>query len=179
MGKNLNDDHMSCQEKILSSILSKPTTFMRLVSESGCASETVEKYVQIHITDNKIAQKKGKFRILYSPDISSSELEFYKFMLNPTIRAVLLVLLKSKPLSQIELVAITDKSNPSVSRALRSLFDKKIIKRNYHAPYSTYEMINKNKIFRYLEKTSPAIAKNFDEFDLCYPKPSLFLSVFD
>ena len=42
-------------------------------------------------------------------------------MLNPTVKAVTLVLLKSKPLSQIELVAITDKSNPSISRALKLL----------------------------------------------------------
>jgi len=98
-------------------------------------------------------------------------------MLNPTIKAVTLVLLKSNALSQIELVAISDKSNPSVSRALKLLLDKKLIRRNYHAPYSTYEMINKNKIFRYLEKTSPTIAENFDQFDLCYPKPSIFLTV--
>ena len=69
----------------------------------------------------KIYQKKGKFRILYSPQLQSFELDFYELMLNPTIKSVLLVLLKSKPLSQIELVAITDKSNPSVSRALKNV----------------------------------------------------------
>tara|TARA_B110000467_G_scaffold46834_1_gene42818 strand:- start:1139 stop:1597 length:459 start_codon:yes stop_codon:yes gene_type:complete len=152
---------------------------MKLVSESGCATETVEKYLTIHLDENKIYQKKGKFRILYSPQLQSFELDFYELMLNPTIKSVLLVLLKSKPLSQIELVAITDKSNPSVSRALKTLFDKKIIRRNYHAPYSTYEVINKSKLYGILEKTIPIIANNFDQFDLCYPKPSLFLSVFN
>ena len=177
MSNELLISRKSCKEIILNTILEKPTTFMKLVLESGCATETVEKYVTIHLDENKIFQKKGKFRILYSPNLGSSELEFYQLMLNPTIKAVVLVLLKSKPLSQMELVAITDKSNPSVSRALKSLFDRKIIKRNYHAPYSTYEMINKNKIFGYLEKTSPTIAENFDQFDLCYPKPSIFLTV--
>jgi len=177
MGGNLNDDHISCKEKILSSILSKPTTFMKLVSESKCATETVEKYLSIHLTNGQICQKKGKFRILYSPELNESDLNFFELMLNPTIKAVALVLLKSNALSQIELVSISDKSNPSVSRALKLLLDKKLIRRNYHAPYSTYEMINKNKIFEYLEKTSPDIAKNFDEFDLCYPKPSIFLTV--
>ncbi len=177
MGGNLNDDHMSCKEKILSSILSKPTTFMKLVSESKCATETVEKYLSIHLTNGQICQKKGKFRILYSPELNEFDLDFFELMLNPTIKAVTLVLLKSNALSQIELVAISDKSNPSVSRALKLLLDKKLIKRNYHAPYSTYEMINKNKIFGYLEKTSPTIAENFDQFDLCYPKPSIFLTV--
>ena len=33
---------------------------MKLVSESGCATETVEKYVTIHLNENKIQQKKGK-----------------------------------------------------------------------------------------------------------------------
>ena len=177
MGGNLNDDHISCKEKILSSILSKPTTFMKLVSESECATETVEKYLSIHLTNGQICQKKGKFRILYSPELNEFDLTFFELMLNPTIKAVTLVLLKSNALSQIELVAISDKSNPSVSRALKLLLDKKLIRRNYHAPYSTYEMISKNKIFEYLEITSPSIAENFNKFDLCYPKPSIFLTV--
>jgi predicted transcriptional regulator len=79
----------------------------------------------------------------------------------------------------MELVAITDKSNPSVSRALKSLFDRKIIKRNYHAPYSTYEIINKSKIYSVLKITIPNIANNFDQFDLYCPKPSVFLSIHD
>ena len=177
MGGNLNDDHMSCKEKILSSILSKPTTFMKLVSESECATETVEKYLSIHLTNGQICQKKGKFRILYSNELNKSELDFFELMLNPTVKAVTLVLLKSNALSQIELVAISDKSNPSVSRALKLLLDKKLIRRNYHAPYSTYEIINKNKIFAYLENTNPTIAENFDKFELCSPKPSIFLTV--
>ena len=179
MSNNPQISRKSCKETILKTILSKPTTFMKLVSESGCATETVEKYLTIHLDENKIYQKKGKFRILYSPQLQSFELDFYELMLNPTIKSVILVLLKSKPLSQIELVAITDKSNPSVSRALKTLFDKKIIRRNYHAPYSTYEVINKSKLYGILEKTIPIIANNFDQFDLCYPKPSLFLSVFN
>ncbi|MDC0927951.1 hypothetical protein OAQ30_02895, partial [Nitrosopumilus sp.] len=59
------------------------------------------------------------------------------------------------------------------------LFDRKLIRRNYHAPYSTYEIDNKPRIYSMLKKTIPNIANNFDQFDLCYPKPSLFLSVFD
>ena len=101
----------SCGASVLDIVLSKPITFMKLVSESGCATETVEKYVEKHITTNQIRQKKGKFRILYSPVLTSLHLEFYELMLNPTIKAMVLVLLKSKPLSQIELVAITDYSD--------------------------------------------------------------------
>ena len=47
-----------CIELILTSILEKPTTFMKLVSESGCASENVEKYVSHHIEHNNVRQKK-------------------------------------------------------------------------------------------------------------------------
>ena len=152
---------------------------MKLVSESGCASETVEKYINIHLNENKVLQKKGKFRILYSPKINLVELEFYQLMLNPTTKAIVLILLKSKPLSQVELVAISDKSNPSVSRSLKVLFDQKIVKRNYNAPYSTYEIIKKSKIISMLEITNPIIATNFEQFDICYPKPSIFLSIHD
>jgi len=169
----------SCESNILDIVLSKPITFMKLVLESGCAVETVEKYVKDHLTNNNICQKKGKFRILYSPLLTSSHLEFYELMLNPTIKAMVLVLLKSKPLSQIELVAITDKSNPSVSRGLKLLMDKKIIKRNYHAPFSTYYIPNKSHILSIFEQTNPVLANNFDQFDLCYPKPIIFLSLFE
>lgn len=168
----------ACVDNILDIVLSRPITFMKLVSESGCAAETVEKYVKTHINNNLIYQKKGKFRILYSPDLKISQLEFYELMLNPTIKAIVLILLKSKSLSQIELVAMTDKSNPSISRGLKLLLDKKILKRNYHAPFSTYYIPNKKYIASILAETNPILANNFEHFDLCYPKPSIFLSVF-
>ena len=168
----------SCGDNILGIVLSRPITFMKLVSESGCAAETVEKYVKTHINNNLIYQKKGKFRILYSPDLKISQLEFYELMLNPTIKAIVLILLKSKSLSQVELVAMTDKSNPSISRGLKLLLDKKILKRNYHAPFSTYYIPNKKYIASILAETNPILANNFEHFDLCYPKPSIFLSVF-
>ena len=168
----------ACVDNILDIVLSRPITFMKLVSESGCAAETVEKYVKTHINNNLIYQKKGKFRILYSPDLKISQLEFYELMLNPTIKAIVLILLKSKSLSQVELVAMTDKSNPSISRGLKLLLDKKILKRNYHAPFSTYYIPNKKYIASILAETNPILANNFEHFDLCYPKPSIFLSVF-
>ena len=168
----------SCGNNILGIVLSRPITFMKLVSESGCAAETVEKYVKTHINNNLIYQKKGKFRILYSPDLKISQLEFYELMLNPTMKAIVLILLKSKSLSQVELVAMTDKSNPSISRGLKLLLDKKILKRNYHAPFSTYYIPNKKYIASILAETNPILANNFEHFDLCYPKPSIFLSVF-
>ena len=168
----------ACGDNILGIVLSRPITFMKLVSESGCAAETVEKYVKNHINNNLIYQKKGKFRILYSPDLKIPQLEFYELMLNPTIKAIVLILLKSKSLSQVELVAMTDKSNPSISRGLKLLMDKKILKRNYHAPFSTYYIPNKKYIASILAETNPILANNFEHFDLCYPKPSIFLSVF-
>ena len=74
--KNNIKNKNSCQQIILNSILSKPITFMRLVSESKCASETVEKYVKILLDDYKINEKKGKFRIFYSPLLNSKKLNF-------------------------------------------------------------------------------------------------------
>ena len=174
MRTNLNI--ISCKDEVLKIIEEKPMTFMKLVEYSGCATETVEKYVSLHLSENKNCQKKSKFRILHSPEITSDELEFYELMLNPTIKSVVLVLLKSKPLSQIELVAITEKSNPSISRALRNLLDKKLIKRNYHAPFSTYEIIDKPLIFSILKITHPNILNNYNQFDLCYPKPIIFVN---
>ena len=167
-----------CRELVLEKILQKPTTFMKLVSECQCATETVEKYLSIYIEKNSIRQKKGKFRVLYSPELDEDVIEFYELLLNPTTKAILLVLLKSKSaLSQIELVATIEKSNPSISRGLKVLLERKMIKRNYHAPFSTYQIFNKTKLFEMLEKTYPKIATNFEQFDLCYPKPRIFLDI--
>ena len=168
-----------CKESILNKVLEKPTTFMKLVSECQCATETVEKYLSVYIEKNSIKQKKGKFRVLYSPELDEEIVEFYEILLNPTTKAILLVLLKSNlALSQIELVATIEKSNPSISRGLKLLLERKIITRNYHAPFSTYQISNKTKLFEMLEKTYPKIATNFEQFDLCYPKPKIFLDVY-
>ena len=167
-----------CKESVKECISKKPITFMKLVSETQCASETVEKYLSEFLKEMKVNEKKGKFRIIYSPEVNSEIVEFYELMLNPTVKALVLVLLKvNKPISQIELVATIDKSNPSVSRGLKILLQKQIIKRNYHAPFSTYQCKNKNKIFKMLEKTHPQIVGDFEKFDVCYPKPSIFLEI--
>ena len=167
-----------CRESVKECVMKRPMTFMKLVSETQCASETVEKYLSEFLKETVIEQKKGKFRIVYSPKLEDEIVEFYELLLNPTIKSIVTVLLKSEnPLSQIELVSITEKSNPSISRGLKQLLQKRIIQRNYHAPYSTYGIINKKKIFENLEKTYPEIRNNFDEFELCYPQPKIFLDV--
>ena len=153
-------------------------TYKKIVSETLCASETVEKYLSEFLKEMIIEQKKGKFRIIYSPELEEEILEFYELLLNPTIKAIVTVLLKSSVgLSQIELVSITEKSNPSISRGLKLLLEKRIIIRNYHAPYSTYKINNKEDIFKKLHKTYPEIYHNFDGFELCYPQPKIFLDV--
>jgi predicted transcriptional regulator len=177
--KNIIKTKNSCRQIILDTVLSKPITFMKLVSESQCASETVEKYVRLLLDDCDIHERKGKFRILHSPKLNLQDVEFYELMLNPTVKSVTLVLLNSNPLSQIELVAITDKSSPSISRALKLLLSKRIISRNYHAPYSTYQIIDKAELREFLKTTLPSISDNIDKFDICYPKPSIFLEVHD
>ena len=167
-----------CRESVKECVMKRPMTFMKLVSETQCASETVEKYLSEFLKETIIEQKKGKFRIVYSPKLEDEIVEFYELLLNPTIKSIVIVLLKSEnPLSQIELVSITEKSNPSISRGLKQLLEKRIIQRNYHAPYSTYGIINKKKIFENVEKTYPEIKNNFDKFELCYPQPKIFLDV--
>ena len=167
-----------CKESVKQCVLKRPMTFMKLVTETQCASETVEKYLSEFLNEMVIEQKKGKFRIVYSPELEKDILEFYELLLNPTIKSIVIVLLKSNmELSQIELVSITEKSNPSISRGLKLLLEKRIIRRNYHAPFSTYQCKNKNKIFKMLEKTHPQIVGDFEKFDVCYPKPSIFLEI--
>ena len=167
-----------CKESVKECVLKRPMTFMKLVSETQCASETVEKYLSEYLNDTIIKQKKGKFRIIYSPELDNEILEFYELLLNPTIKAIVIVLLKSTTeLSQIELVSITEKSNPSISRGLKLLLEKRIIRRNYHAPYSTYKINDKEDVLKKIHKAYPNIYQNFDEFELCYPQPKIFLDI--
>ena len=167
-----------CRESVKECVMKRPMTFMKLVSETQCASETVEKYLSEFLKETVIEQKKGKFRIVYSPKLEDEIVEFYELLLNPTIKAIVIVLLKSTTeLSQIELVSITEKSNPSISRGLKLLLEKRIIRRNYHAPYSTYKINDKEDVLKKIHKTYPNIYQNFDEFELCYPQPKIFLDI--
>ena len=77
-----------CKESVKECVLKRPMTFMKLVSETQCASETVEKYLSEFIKEMSIKQKKGKFRIVYSPELQENILEFYELLLNPTIKAI-------------------------------------------------------------------------------------------
>ena len=166
----------SCKDSVKEHVLKRPVTFMKLVSETQCATETVEKYLSQFLKEMLVKEKKGKFRIIYPAKINTEIIKFYELMLNPTIKAITVVLVKSEnALSQIELVAITGKSNPSISRGLKELIQLNLIQRNYHAPFSTYELINKNKIIELLHNTYPEIYHNLDEFELEHPQPKLFL----
>ena len=166
----------TCRESVKQQILKRPVTFMKLVSETQCATETVEKYLSEFLKEILVKEKKGKFRIIYPAKINAEIIKFYELMLNPTIKTITVVLVKSEnALSQIELVAITGKSNPSISRGLKELMQRNLIQRNYHAPFSTYELINKNKIIELLHNTYPEIYHNLDEFELEHPQPKLFL----
>ena len=75
LAKNTTKTKNTCRQIILNKILSKPITFMRLVFESQCATETVEKYVKLLVDDCSINEKKGKFRILYSPEVNLKEIQ--------------------------------------------------------------------------------------------------------
>lgn len=169
----------SCKESVRQQVLKRPVTFMKLVSETQCATETVEKYLSEFLKETLVKEKKGKFRIIYSTNVTTEHVEFYELLLNPTIKSTIICMLKlDKPVLQIELVAITEKSNPSISRGLKLLLDKRFINRNYHAPFSTYEIIDKNKIMSLLHYTYPEIYHNFDKFELNEPEMiKIFLDI--
>ena len=98
-----NQKLSTCKESVKKYVLKRPITFMKLVSETQCASETVEKYLSEFIKEMSIKQKKGKFRIIYSPELQENILEFYELLLNPTIKAIVIVLLKSNAVSYTHL----------------------------------------------------------------------------
>ena len=51
-----------CKESVKECVLKRPVTFMKLVSETQCATETVEKYLSEFLDETIVKQKKGKFK---------------------------------------------------------------------------------------------------------------------
>ena len=51
-----------CKESVKECVLKRPMTFMKLVSETQCASETVEKYLSEFLKDTIIKQKKRQIQ---------------------------------------------------------------------------------------------------------------------
>ena len=48
----------SCKESVKQKILKRPVTFMKLVSETQCATETVEKYLSEFLKEMLVKEKK-------------------------------------------------------------------------------------------------------------------------
>ena len=146
-----------CRSEVAITIQKGPITFMNLVNKVECVSETVDMFVNELKKQGKITERKSKFRILYNPKIELEKIEFFELMLNPTIRSIILLMMKTSEISQLELEQILVKSRPSISRALKSLVDDELIEKVYHAPRMTYRIQNKQKIISWMKVTHPKI----------------------
>ena len=143
-----------CKQMILETILSRPVTFMNLVSVVSCSPETVNKYVDQLEHQKKITYKKGKFKIFYNPKLELEKIDFYELMLNNSIKLVVSILLQSKDLSQTEIEEKILKSRPTVSRTLSILVQNGIVQIDYHSPFKTYSIKNKSKIISWIDQTN-------------------------
>ena len=149
--------HNNCQIQILERVEQGPVTFMNLVDDVACVSETVDVFVNELKSKGKIIERKNKFRILHNPEIELEKIEFFELMLHPTIRSIMLLMLKTNDMSQFELEEILMKSRPSISRSLKILVNHELIEKIYHAPKMTYQVQNKQKIISWMRITHPKI----------------------
>ena len=149
--------HNNCKIQIQERIEQGPVTFMNLVDEVACVSETVDVFVTELKNTGKILERKSKFRILYQPEIELEKIEFFELMLHPTIRSIMLLMLKTSDMSQFELEEILMKSRPSISRSLKILVNHELIEKIYHSPKMTYQIQNKQKIISWMRITHPKI----------------------
>jgi DNA-binding transcriptional regulator GbsR (MarR family) len=76
-------------------------------------------------------------------------------MLNPTVSSVVKIMLEFSDITQIELSHITQKSLPSISRALSLLVSKNFVKINYFAPGKSWSIIDKDQILSFMRETHP------------------------
>ena len=146
-----------CQAQIQEVVEKEPITFMNLVSNVECVSETVDIFVKELRNQGKIAERKSKFRILYNPKIQLEKIEFFELMLTPTTRSIVLLMMKTSEISQLELEEILTKSRPSISRSLKILVENRLIEKIYHSPKMTYKIQNKPKIVSWMKITYPKI----------------------
>ena len=120
-----------CKAQIYEIVEKEPITFMNLVSNVECVSETVDIFVKELKNQGKIAERKSKFRILYNPKIQLEKIEFFELMLTPTTRSIVLLIMKTSEISQLELEEILTKSRPSISRSLKILVENGLIEKIY------------------------------------------------
>jgi len=73
---------------------------MHLVDDVACVSETVDMFVNELKSKGKIIERKNKFRILHNPEIELEKIDFFELMLHPTIRSIMLLMLKTNDMSQ-------------------------------------------------------------------------------
>ena len=145
----------NCKEQTLKIILQHPTTLIDLVSQVDCASETISKYLDDFEEQGKISHKKSKFKIFYNPELELEKIDFFELMLNNTTKSIIMLLLKTSNLSQLDICIIVKKSHPSVSRTLKLLHSMGIIQIDYNAPGKTYSLDNKSQIISWMKDTHP------------------------
>ena len=146
-----------CKNKILKQILYQPKTMGDLIIDTTCASETVDKYVKELEKAGKISHRKSKFKIFFNPNLELEKIEFFELMLNGSVRSVILLLLKTNKISQLELEVILNKSCPTISRTLKLLINRNIIESHYLAPGIKYSLKDKPKIISWMHETHPKI----------------------
>ena len=138
-------------------ILYQPRTFGELVNNTTCASETIDKYVKELEDAGKISHKKSKFKIFFKKGLELEKIEFFELMLNQTTKSVILLLLKTSKISQLELSEILNKSHPTISRTIQLLLKTNIIETQYLAPGIKYCLKDKPKIISWMSETHPKI----------------------
>ena len=141
----------------MTQILYKPRTFGELVNSTTCASETIDKYVKELEDAGKISHKKSKFKIFFKKGLELEKIEFFELMLNQTTKSVILLLLKTGKISQLELSEILNKSHPTISRTIQLLVKANIINSYYLAPGVKYSLKNKPQIISWMTSTHPKI----------------------
>lgn len=147
----------NCKVKILQTVLDRPITMMELSKSVSCANETVQKYTEEYSKNGTISCRKNKFKIFHNPQLESKKVDFFEIMLNSTVSNIIEVMLHSSEITQLELSEITQKSLPSVSRALKTLVSHDIIKINYYAPGKTWSIKNKSLIISLMKEMHPKL----------------------
>ena len=152
-----------CRAEIQETIEKGPITFMNLVDNVECVSETVDVFVKELKNQGEVAERKSKFRVLYCPKIQLEKIEFFELMLTPTIKSIILLMMKTSEISQLELEEILAKSRPSISRSLKILVENGLIEKLYHAPKMTYRIQNKQKLVSWMKVTHPKIVDRMSD----------------
>lgn len=155
---------MNPEQEILDAVLAKPMNLNMLSELFGMRRISIDYHLQRLVSKGLVKQHQiSKFRVFSSPEVNQQWLDLLLMINNTTIRSVLILFVKTRRLSQLELIHMTNKSPSTVSKTLNYLSNHNIIKKNYTAPGIAYTLVDHVLTSQIINEYYPTLGRRLAE----------------